>query len=107
MLDVTEEAITPWSSIQRTMDKQNLTNLHCVIHGEHNPAKHIPGSNQIDLMFRCLLVACSTVQAGILPFKFGIDSVHQGLYVNIDVPNIFPCHNGSKITFSQTIKLKK
>ena len=89
MIDANEECIYPNSKLRRTMDHLQMTNLHHLLHGEGCPKTYIQGSHQIDHIYGCPRVAQNTTNAGILPFKHGIDTDHRGLYVDVKVHNIF------------------
>ena len=89
MLDANEEARSPNSQLRRTMDNISMTNLHHMLHGEGCPNTYQGGREQIDHIYGCPTVAAHTTRAGVLPFHYGIDTDHRGLYVDIDVYNIF------------------
>ena len=89
MIDANEESLSPNSKLRRTMDSLAMSNLHHIIHGEGCPNTYTRGQHQIDHIFGCPRIASNTTNAGVLPFKFGIDSDHRGLYVDVEVQNIF------------------
>ena len=89
MIDANEECLSPNSTLRRTMDSLAMTNLHHLIHGESCPNTHTRGTQQIDHIYGCPRIAANTTNAGVLPFKMGIDTDHQGLYVDVEVQNIF------------------
>ena len=51
-----------------------MTNLHHLLHGEGCPKTYTRGTQQIDHIYGCPKVATNTINAGILPFKLGIDT---------------------------------
>ena len=89
MIDANEECLSPNSTLRRTMDSLGMTNLHHLIHGESCPNTHTRGAQQIDHIYGCPRIAANTTNAGILPFKMGIDTDHRGLYVDVEVHHIF------------------
>ena len=89
MIDANEECLSPNLKLRRTMDSLAMTNLHHLIHGESCPNTYTRGAHQIDHIYGCPRIAANTTNAGGLPFKTGIDTNHRGLYINVEVQNIF------------------
>mmetsp|Transcript_30397 Transcript_30397/g.46625 ORF Transcript_30397/g.46625 Transcript_30397/m.46625 type:complete len:134 (+) Transcript_30397:327-728(+) len=89
MIDANKNGSRPDSKLRRAMDSISMTNIHHLIFGDNCLNTCQQGTEQINHIYGCPIVANQTVRAGVLPFKYNIDTDHRGLYVDVKVDNIF------------------